>query len=84
MSGHEQRIGDWRFICDFSGFEGWASESALTWDGKRVLRRFLGEEANRHPQDLVRGVPDDAGVPWARPERPDVFLTPGSVTPNDL
>jgi hypothetical protein len=80
----EQRLGDWKFICDRSGFEGWASESALTWDGRRVLKRFLGDEGRRHPQDLVRGKPDDQRVPWARPEAADVFLSPGDVTQDDL
>lgn len=84
MSGHEQRIGDWRVICDASGFMCWASECAKTWDGKYVLKRFIGEEANRHPQDLVRGVPDNPMVPWSRPERADVFIAPGDVTPGDL
>lgn len=83
MSG-EQRLGDWRFICDLSGFEGWASESALTWDGKRVLRRFLGEEAVRHPQDLVRGRVDKQSVPWSRPEATDTFLGVNDVTAEDL
>lgn len=80
----EQRPGDWRFICQMSGFKGWASESALTWDGRRVLRRFLGEEGQRHPQDLVRGRPDDQRVPWSRPEATDTFLSPGDVTQDDL
>lgn len=84
MSGYEQRIGDWRVICDASGFKCWASETALTWDGKRVLRRFLGEEGQRHPQDLVRGKPDDQRVAWTRPEATDTFLAVGDVTPADL
>lgn len=82
--GNEQRIGDWRVICDASGFKCWASETVLTWDNKRVLRRFVGEEAVRHPQDLVRGRPDNQGVPWTRPETTDVFLSPGDVTADSL
>lgn len=84
MSGHEQRPGDWRVICDASGFLCWASETVKTWDNKRVLRRFAGEETQRHPQDLVRGKPDDQRVPWARPESADVFLSPGDVSQDDL
>lgn len=80
----EHRAGDWKFVCDFSGFIGWASESALTWDGKRVLRRFLGDEGQRHPQDLVRGRPESTGVAWARPEATDTFLSPGDVSASDL
>jgi hypothetical protein len=84
MSGHEQRPGDYRVICDRSGFKVWASETGLTWNGLRVHRRFLGEEAARHPQDLVRGKPDDQRVPWSRPEAEDAFLSPGDVTQDDL
>jgi len=84
MSGHEQRPGDWLCICDYSGFKCWASETVKTWNGFRVLKRFAGEETQRHPQDLVRGKPDNQGVPWARPEPTDTFLSPGDVTPDDL
>jgi hypothetical protein len=83
MSGSEQRIGDFRIICDFSGFKGWASESTMTWDGRRVLNRFLGEEQQRHPQDLVKAVRDDPRVSNPRPETADVFLT-SDVLPSDL
>jgi hypothetical protein len=80
----ENRPGDWKFVCDLSGFVGWASDSVLTWDNKRVLRRFVGEEAQRHPQDFVRVTPDKETVPWSRPEGTDVFIAAGSVTAADL
>lgn len=84
MSGYEQRLGDYRVICDASGFKCWASETVKTWDGRRVLRRFVGEETQRHPQDFVRGVREDVSVPDPRPEAPDTFLSPGDVTPDSL
>lgn len=77
----EQRPGDFRVICDASGFKCWASDTAMQWDGKRVLKRFLEQ---RHPQDFLRAVPDDQTVKNARPERADVFLAVGDVTPDDL
>ena len=83
MSG-EQRPGDWRVICDYSGFKCWASETVKTWNGYRVLRRFAGEETQRHPQEFVRGRPDNQRVAWSRPEATDVFLSPGDVTSEDL
>jgi hypothetical protein len=83
MSG-EARLGDYRVICDMSGFKCWASETAMTWNGYRVHRRFLGSEARRHPQDLVRGVPDNQVVPNPRPESTDVFLAYNAVTPSSL
>lgn len=82
--GDEQRVGDWRVQCDYSGFKAWASECVKTWDGYWVLRRFAGEETQRHPQDFVRGRPDNQQVPWSRPEATDTFLSPGDVTPDDL
>lgn len=83
MSG-PAHLGDYRVACDYSGFKCWASETAKTWDGYRVLRRFLGSEYARHPQDLVKGVRDDQSVPDPRPEGSDTFLEPGDVTPSSL
>lgn len=80
----EQRPGDFRIICDFSGFKGWASDSVMTWDGYRALRRFAGQEVQRHPQDFVRGRKEDVTVKNARPEAEDVFLEVGEVTAADL
>lgn len=84
MNGHEQRIGDYRVICDYSGFKVWASECVKTWDGYLVHRRFAGEETRRHPQDLVRGRPERTVAPNARPEPTDTFLSVGQVTPDSL
>jgi hypothetical protein len=72
---------DWKVVCDRSGFECMASETVLTWDGLRVLKRFAEP---RHPQDFLKGVKDNPSVPWTRPEQPDVFLDPGDVTPESL
>jgi len=72
--------GTWNSECDLSGFKCKASETALRWDGMRVLKRFWEE---RQPQDFVRGVKDDPSVPWTRPGSPDVFITT-PVRPEDL
>lgn len=84
MSGHEQRPGDYRVYCDLSGFVCWASETVKTHNGSRVLKRFAGEEVQRHPQELVRSRPDNQSVPWSRPEPTDTFLSPGDVSSADL
>lgn len=84
MSRDSARLDDYHVICDFSGFKCWASETALTWNKLRVHRRFLGEEAVRQPQDLVRGVRDDPSVPNPRPEGTDTFVTANQVTPSSL
>lgn len=80
MMKGEQRIGDFRVVCDRSGFDCWASETIIEWTGLRVLKRFAEE---RHPQDFVRAVKDDQTVPNPRPVQPYTFIeTP--VTPEDL
>lgn len=77
---YEQRVGDWRFVCDISGFDGWASDSVIQWNGLRVLKRFAEE---RQPQDFVKAVRDDQTVSNPRPVQPYVFITE-RVTPEDL
>jgi hypothetical protein len=85
MSDAEGRAGDWRVICDYSGFKCWASETVRTWNGFRVLRRFAGSETQRHPQEeRDRPHPNEGRVPWARPEATDVFVAAGSTTADDL
>lgn len=80
----EQRIGDFLVIDDWTGFREWRSECVKTWDGFLVHRRHIGQEQQRHPQDLIKPVMEDVHVPDARPEGEDVFLTPGQVTAADL
>ena len=53
------RPGDHLVVCDKSGFTFWASDTQKEWNGLRVGKRFW--EA-RHPQDFVRGVPDNTRV----------------------
>lgn len=85
MSGHEQRPGDWRVICARSGFKCWASECAKDWEGFWVLKRFLGSEAQRHPQEApFVPTPHEGRVPWTQPPGTDIFRSPTSVTKNDL
>lgn len=70
-------------ICDASGFKVKLNALVKQWDGAMVDSRFVDR---RNPQDFVRGVPDRSDLPFARPESPDVFITPGvnDVTPEDL
>lgn len=80
MSGDEQRIGDYRVICDLSGFKCWASETVVQWNGLRVLRRFADV---RNPQDFLKGVPEGAPPKNTRPEPPDTYQV-GLVKATDL
>lgn len=81
MDKNKSRIGDYRVICDRSGFKFWASECRMTWDGLFVHKKYWEP---RHPQDFVRGTRDEQKVPIARPEQTDVFLSAGEVTEDDL
>lgn len=77
----EQRVGDWRVICQRSGFKVWASETVLEpTTGLRVAKRFADP---MHPQDAPYTVKDDPSVPFSSPEPADVFITV-PITPADL
>ena len=78
----EQRIGDYRVICDLSGWKVWNSDCVVQWNGLKVYRRFA--DLFRQPQDFVRAIPDFQNVPMPRPGGPDVFVEPGDVTPGSL
>lgn len=68
-------------ICDASGFKVPLSNLVKQWDGAMVDRRFV--DRRQHPQDFVRGVPDNQSLPYSRPESADQFIsTP--VLPSDL
>lgn len=76
------RPGDPKAICDICGFEFNLSALRKQWDGLMVCR---DDWSPRHPQEYVRGVPDDQGVRTGmRPEPADVFIGPGDVTAEDL
>lgn len=51
------------------------------WDGQMVLSRFA---ETRQPQDFPAKPRIERPVRNARPEGPDVFLSPGDVTAADL
>ena len=63
--------GTWRAICDRCGFEFPSDELIKDWQGLMVCHK---DYETRHPQDFVRGVPDNPSTPWSRPEPPDTFV----------
>lgn len=75
MEGY--RKGDWKVLCQHSGFHVWASETVENWDGLRVHRRFADI---RNPQDFVRGKRDVQTPPFVSPEPTDTFLEVNDVT----
>lgn len=72
--------GDHNIICDVCGFKKKSSDIRERWDGL-----FVCEEdwEQRHPQDFIRGMPDDQSVPFARPDS-DASQTVTDVGGNTL
>lgn len=73
------KSGDWNAICDVCGFKMKASTLKLRWDGLMVCPQ---DWEIRHPQELIRPIPDQSKLPWTRPEATDTFVNPskeGSV-----
>lgn len=73
--------GLWNALCDVCGFKRKSSELTERWDGMMVCRPSVkaGCWETRHPQELIRPIPDQLPLPWTRPEPPDRFI---SVTYN--
>lgn len=67
------KSGDWNAICDVCGFKFKASELKERWDGLKVCDM---DWEQRHPQDMIRAIPDEQPLPWTRPEGPDVSVGP--------
>lgn len=62
--------GDHNGICQRCGFEFKFSELHKTWDGLWVC---ADDWEPRHPQDYVRGIPDNQSVRNTSPETPDTY-----------
>ena len=66
------RSGKWNVICDVCGFKFKESSLRKRWDGLMVCER---DWEQRHPQELLRPVPDQVKLPWTRPEGRDQFIS---------
>lgn len=62
--GNHYVKGDWNAVCSMCGRKRKASQMVRNWQG---LWRCPEHNEERHPQDFVRGVPDNPSVPWAQP-----------------
>lgn len=69
--------GDFWRICERTGFKVRASHTSKEWTGS-IVRDVSWEP--RHPQDFVRGRPDDQRVVDPRPRPTDVFSGPVDTT----
>lgn len=77
------KSGDHYCICDICGFRRYASEMRMTWNNLFVCADTCYEE--KHPQYTdPKPLYEKQRVAIHRPEKPDVFLALGDVTPDDL
>jgi hypothetical protein len=58
------KLGDWNVVCYQCGFKRKASMMEKNWQGYYVCPEH---NEPRQPQDFVRAIPDNQGVPWAQP-----------------
>lgn len=65
------RSGDYNAICDVCGKKFKASKLKTRWDGLKVCSE---DWEVRHPQELIRSIPDQTKLNWTRPEPVDNFL----------
>ncbi len=70
---HGRWPGTWKVVCDVCGFEFASDKVKERWDGLIVCCK---DWETRHPQDLIRGIPDNPSVPFSRPEPEPVFIGP--------
>jgi len=68
-------LGTWNAICYNCGRKRKSSELVKTWQGFYVCPEHVG--ITRHPQDFVRGIPDNQAAPWSQPPGADTFTGPG-------
>jgi len=73
--------GDYRVICDQSGFSCLRSECRMRWDGRLVRADFWEP---RHPQDIIRPHRENNSILDARPERPDPPLLDPPIDASDV
>lgn len=57
-------LGAWNSVCDVCGFNYKNYELRKRWDGLMVCEK---DWEPRHPQELIRPIPDQRGLPWTRP-----------------
>lgn len=73
--------GRYNALCDRCGFKYKSHQLREEYDGLMVC---FGEGSlhcweARHPQEMIRPLPEPAKLPWTRPEPPDVYLYACSV-----
>lgn len=57
------KAGEWNFYCDLCGKKGKSGNAVKTWDNFYVCK---SHKEVRNPQDFVRGLKEELGLPWTR------------------
>ncbi len=81
MAKGKAKLGDYKVVCDRTGFIKLASECKMQWNGLFVRDKSW---ERRHPGDFIPPFYDKQSVPIPRPEGTDKFLTTNEVTEDDL
>jgi hypothetical protein len=58
------KVGDWNAFCDVCGFKFKSSELRKRWDNLMVCAEDF---EMRHPQDLIKSIPEKPAPPFSRP-----------------
>ena len=76
MRTTEWKRGSFSVLCDRCGFKYKAEQLKEEYDGLMVCHgpNTLQCWEPRHPQEMIRPLPEPAKLPWTRPEPPDVYL----------
>ncbi len=75
------KSGSYNALCDICGFKFKNTELSKRWDGLMVCRR---DNELRHPQELIRPVPDQTKLPWTRPDPAKVSADITAANQSDI
>lgn len=65
--------GEWNAICDRCGTKNKSTDLKQDWQGLMLCGKCWEP---RHPQDLIRPIPEQQKLPWTRPEANDTYSLP--------
>lgn len=75
------KSGLYNAICDRCGWKFKNTDLQLSWDGLQVCSSCW---ESRHPQEMIRPIPDQNKLPWTRPEPTDIEIFVMHCTPNGI
>jgi NMD protein affecting ribosome stability and mRNA decay len=75
------KIGDYNAMCDRCAKKAKASTLVKEWTGFMVCEPC---HEPRHPQDLIRSIPEKPVPPFTRPQPTDRFIVIMPVDPDSL